>query len=88
MTSRSITKVIRGIQIHKPNPNSSYQKPNKKMEKCWCRPILEENQGSLKKSRQRWKNGERTNKKEKPTPRKSSYKVYKLLQSSWKVDKR
>jgi hypothetical protein len=62
---------------------------------CWHRPILGENQGSFEGIKASTKNGEHTEnrgkavhqKRGKPTPRKSSYKVDKLLQSSWKVDK-
>jgi hypothetical protein len=62
---------------------------------CWRRPILEENQGSFEEIKAVPKNGEHTENRGKaaprnrgkPTPRKSSYKVDKLLWSSWKVDK-
>jgi hypothetical protein len=54
---------------------------------CWNRPILGQNQGSFEGINEALKNGEHVGNIGKPTPRKSSYKVDKLLGSSWKVDK-
>jgi hypothetical protein len=61
---------------------------------CFHMPILGENQGNFEDFKTtpenrgaRWNKGKEASKQRKTITEKSSYKVDKLLQSSWKVDK-